>query len=226
MHFDVVVAENFGADDSILREVLGNPSADHQKASRSGLDLDVGQLTKVGDTVERHIVAAALHSVDLMLDETEARRTIGEGRAEDRDVMLEGKLDETAFLFGVALAQPSAHLADEGPAAEGAGLEAVSNRSDRMVAILKLLLIDIGIVDAVDVERAQRIIIRNFIGLVVFVTKRFEEIHVDDGCARCDNRVDHVRSHELGIEVHAAAGRSRSSNHQDDRAALVFEHHL
>ena len=95
-----------------------------------------------------------------------------------------------------------------------------------MVAILQLLLIDIGIVDAVDVERPQRIIIRNFIGLVVLVAKRFEEIHVDDRGARRDDRVDHVRADELRIEIHATAGRGRARDHQDDRAILVLQHHV
>ena len=118
VHLDIVVAEDFRADDSVLREVLGNAAADHQQAGGARLDLDVGQLAEVGDRVEHHVVAAALHRVDLVLDEAEARRAVDEGRAEDRHVMLVGELDEAALLLGVALAQPLAHLADEGAAAE------------------------------------------------------------------------------------------------------------
>ena len=140
--------------------------------------------------------------------------------------MLVGELDEAARLLRVALAQPLAHFADEGAAGVGARLEAVGDLADGKVAVLKLLFVDIGVVDAVDVQRAQRIIIRDFIGLVVFVAKRFEEIHVDDRGAGGDDRVDHVRLHELGIKVHAAAGRGRSGNHQDDRAFGVLEHRV
>ena len=161
-----------------------------------------------------------------MLDQAEAGRAVDEGRAEDRHVMLVGELDEAVLLLGVALAQPLAHLADERAARVGLRLQAVGDLADRVVAILQLLLVDIGVVDAVDVERAQRIIVRDFIGLVVLVAKRFEEIHVDDGGAGGDDRIDHVGAHQLGIEVHAAAGRGRAGDHQDHRAVLVLEHRV
>ena len=68
------VAEDFRADDRVLREVLGNAAADHEQARGPRLDLDVGELAEVGDRVEHHVMAAALHRVDLVLDEPEARR--------------------------------------------------------------------------------------------------------------------------------------------------------
>ena len=54
--------------------------------------------------VERHVVAAALHRVDLVLDQAEAGRAVGEGRAEDRHVMLIGELDQAVVLLAVAFA--------------------------------------------------------------------------------------------------------------------------
>src|SRR3546814_6667298 len=70
----------------------------------------------------RHVMAAALHRIDLMLDEAEARRAVGEGGAEDRHVMLIGELHEAVFLLAV-LRQPLAHFADERARGIGAGLQ-------------------------------------------------------------------------------------------------------
>ena len=138
--------------------------------------------------------------------------------------MLVGELDEAVVLLAIALGEPFAHLADEGAGRIGLRLEAVGDLADRVVAVLQLLFVDIGIVDAVDVERAQRVIVRNFKRLIMLVAKRFEEIHVDDGGAGGDDRVDHVGAHQLGIKVHAAARRGRTGDDEDDRAVLVLEH--
>ena len=104
VHLDVVMPEDFRANDSILREVLRNAAADHQKPGGARLDLDVGELAEVGDAVERHIMAAAFHRVDLVLDQAEARRAVGKGGAEDRHVVLVGELDEASGLLRIALA--------------------------------------------------------------------------------------------------------------------------
>ena len=224
MHFDIVVAEDFGADDGVLGEVLGHAAADHQQAGGAGLDLDVGQLAEVGDRVEHHVVAAALHRVDLMLDQPEAGRAVDERRAENRHVMLVGGLDQAVGLLGIAVGEPLAHFPDELAARIGARLEAVGDLADGVVAILQRYFVDIGVVNAVDVERAQRVIVRNFERLIMLVAKRFEEIHVDDGGAGGDDGVDHVGLHQLGVEIHAAAGRGRPGDDQDDRAILVGEH--
>src|SRR3546814_15099338 len=79
----------------------------------------------------------------------EARRRVDEGRAEDRHVMLIGELDEAVVLLAV-FGEIAAHFADECARRIGLGLERVGDRADRAVAILKLLFVDIGIVDAVD----------------------------------------------------------------------------
>src|SRR3546814_7615421 len=80
-------------------------------------------------------------------------------------------------LLLAVFAEIAAHFADECARRIGLGLERVGDRADRAVAILKLLFVDIGIVDAVDIERTQNIIVRNFKRLIVFVSKAFEEIH-------------------------------------------------
>ncbi len=206
MHGDVVVAEDLGADDGVLDEVLRHAAADHQQAGRARLDLDVGQLAEVGDGVEHHVRLPRLGALDLMLDQPEAGRAVDERRAEDRHVMLVGELDEAVVLLAV-LDEVLAHLADEGAAAVRLGLEAVGDLEDRVVAVLELLLVDIGVVDAVDVERAQDVVVGDFKRLIVLVAKALEEIHVDDRGAGGDDAVDHVRADELGVQVHAAARR-------------------
>ena len=194
MDLNIVVAEDLGADHRVLGEVLGHSAADHEETGRSRLDLEVGQFAEIGDGVEDHVGPPRLHRVDLVLDQAEAGRAVDEGRAEDRHVMLVGELDQAVVLLAVGN-QPLAHLADEGAARIRARFQAVGDLTDGEVAILQLLFVDIGVVDAVDVERAQRIIVRDFIGLVVFVAKRFEEIHVDDRGPGSHDRVDHVGLH-------------------------------
>src|SRR3546814_19729743 len=87
--------------------------------------------------------------------------------------MLIGELDEAVVLLAV-FGEIAAHFADECARRIGLGLERVGDRADRAVAILKLLFVDIGIVDAVDIERTKNIIVRNFKRLIVFVSKAFE----------------------------------------------------
>src|SRR3546814_10002469 len=79
------------------------------------------------------------------------------------------------------------------------------------------LLVDIGVVDAIDVERAQRVVVGDFLRLIVLVAQALEEIHVDDGRAGGDNAVHHVVAHQFRIEVHAAACRGGACDHQKDR---------
>src|SRR3546814_17217666 len=98
--------------------------------------------------------------------------------------MLIGELDEAVVLLAV-FGEIAAHFADECARRIGLGLERVGDRADRAVAILKLLFVDIGIVDAVDIERTQNIIVRNFKRLIVFVSNaRLEVRRVGKECVR------------------------------------------
>jgi hypothetical protein len=112
--------------------------------------------------------------------------------------MLIGELDEAVLLLAVRQ-QPLAHLADELAAAVRARFQAVGDLADRVIGLLQLLFIDIGVVDTIDVERAQRVVVRDFKRLIMLVAKRFEEIHVDDRGAGGDDSVHHVVAHEIGI---------------------------
>ena len=140
--------------------------------------------------------------------------------------MLIGELDQAVVLLAVAGGQPLAHLADELTRRIGPWLQPIGDIADGEVGFLELFLVDIGVVDAIDIERAQSIIVRNFKRLIMLVAKRFEEIHVDDGSACGDDRVDHVVGDEVGIEVHAAARAGRSGDDQYDRAIGVRQHQV
>ena len=72
MDGDVFMAEDFGADDSVLNEVLRHAATDHEEAGFACLDLDVGQFTEVRNRVDHHVGLAFLGAVHLMLDEAEA----------------------------------------------------------------------------------------------------------------------------------------------------------
>ena len=131
--------------------------------------------------------------------------------------MLVGELDEAVVLLAV-VGQILAHLADEFAARIGARLERLGDLEDRVVDVLELLLVDVRVVDPVDQQRAQRVVVGHFERLIMLVAEPFEEIHVDDRRAGRDHAVDHVVAQQLGIQVHAAAGRGRAGDHQEDRA--------
>ncbi len=187
------------------------------------MDLDVGQLAEVGDGIQDHIGLALLHPVNLMLHQTEPGAAVHKSRAEDRHVMLVRQLDEAVVLLAM-LGQVLAHLADEGAAGIGLGLQLVGDLVDREVAVLQLLLVDVGIVDTVDVEAAQRIVVGHFQRLVVLVAKAFEEIHVDDGGASGDHAIDHVAADQFRIQVHAPARAGGPGDDQENGAILVGQH--
>jgi hypothetical protein len=186
VHLDVLVAEDFGANDGVLDEILGHAAADHEQAGGARRDLDVGQFAEVGDGVDHHVRLAGLGRSTWCLTRPKPAERIDERRAEDRHVMFVGKLDEAVFLLAM-LGQILAHLADESARWNRPRLQLVRDLVDRVVAVLQLLFVDIGVVDAVDVERAQRVVVGHFERLVVLVAKAFEEIHVDDGRAGRDD---------------------------------------
>ena len=212
MHFHIVVAEDFGANHGVLNEVLRHAAADHQQAGGAGLDLDVGQFAEIGDGIQHHIGLAGLGAINLVLHQAETGAAVDEGRAEDRHVMLIGELDEAVLLLAM-LGQILAHLPNEGAAGITARFQRVGDLVDGVIAILQGFFIDIGIVDAIDQQRAQGVVIRHFQRLIMLVAKAFEEIHVDDGGAGGHDAIDHVVAQQIGIEIHAAAGAGRTGDH-------------
>ena len=204
-------------------KVLGHAAADHQQAGHARGDFYVGQLAKIGDAVEREVGLARLGAIDLVLDEAEPGTGVGEGGAENGHVMLVGELDEAVGFLAVH-GQPLAHLADEGAAAVGLGRQAVGDFEDRVIGLLERHLVDIGIVDAIDIERAQSIVVGFVERLIMFVAERLKEIHVDDRRAGRDDAVDHVVGEQVRVEVHATARAGGAGDDEEDGAVPVGEH--
>src|SRR3546814_19697099 len=101
VHFDILVAEDFGADNGVLHEIFRNATADHEETGGARLDLDVRQFAEVSDRIHRQILTARLHGIDLMLNEAETRRGIGEGRAdEERKSVVSGKRVSVREILG------------------------------------------------------------------------------------------------------------------------------
>ena len=61
--------------------------------------------------------------------------------------------------MALPVGQPLAHLVDELARGIGARLQRVGDLVDRVVAVLQLFLVDVGVVDAVDVEGAQVVVV-------------------------------------------------------------------
>lgn len=219
MHRDVFT-QDLGADDRVLGEVLRNAAADHQKARRPRLDLDFRELPKILHRVDGEVRLGMLHLVE---NEAEAGAAVREGRAEDRDVMLEGRLDEGLLLDAVP-GQVAPHLPDEFPRGIGAGGKAVGDLLDRFVAGLKVILVDKGVVNPVDVQFPEDLVVRERRPLVVPETEGLEKIHIHDRRPRGDDGVDHAVLHHLDVDLHAAGGAGAPRDGQDDTAFLFGKH--
>src|SRR5204863_4559529 len=81
-----IVAEDLGADDDVLGEILGHAAADHEQAGGGVLDLELGELVEVPAAVPAG--AGAVAAVDHVGDKAEPGGTVGKSRAEDGHVAL------------------------------------------------------------------------------------------------------------------------------------------
>ena len=217
-----VEAEDFGANDGVLREVLRGAAADHEQARGAGLDFDLGQFHEILHGVDGHVLVGVL---PLVLADAESRAAVGECRAENGHSALIAGLDEAVFLHGVALAEPFADFPDELAGRVGTRLQMVGDFVSGVVASLQFLLVDECVVDTVYVKFAQLHVGDVLAAFVVFETERFKQVHVDDGRSGGDHDVNHLVAHHVDIHLHAAGGAGASGDGEDVRAFL-FRHHL
>ncbi len=94
-------AEDVGGDDDVLGEVLGDAAADHEQAGGGVGDLELGDLVEVLGGVDGDL--GLVLTLVLVGDEAEAGGAVGEGGAEDGDVLLVGgeTMESTPPLSGV-----------------------------------------------------------------------------------------------------------------------------
>ena len=101
-----------------------------------------------------------------------------------------GCIPSKALLQSSHLYHEAQHgLADHGIKTSGVKLDlkAMMGRKDDVVAGLKLFFVNVGVVNAVDIEIAQNTVVRKFRRAIVLEAECFEEIHVDDGRACRDD---------------------------------------
>ena len=91
-------SEDVGGDDDVLGEVFGDAPADHEEAGGGVGDLELGDLVEVLGRVDGDH-GLALAGV-LVGDEAEAGGAVGEGGAEDGDVLLVGGEDDGVAAAG------------------------------------------------------------------------------------------------------------------------------
>ena len=170
----------------------------------------------------------------LVGDEAESGGAVGEGGAEDGDVLLVGGEDDGVAATGLrgltVFAEVGAHLADELAGAVGAGFEGVGDLVGDLVALAELFLVDEGVVDAVDHQLAEvgvaRAVLVLVAGDVVVEAEGLEEVLVDDVGAGGDDGVDHVVADEVDEDLLEAGGDERAGEAEDDAAVGVAEHHV
>ena len=92
--------------------------------------------------------------------------------------------------------------------------------------MLQLVLVDEGVVDAIDVVLAQHRIVDVLRAAIVGEAERLEEVHVDHRRPGGDDRVDHVVADQVDVDLHAAGGAGAAGDGQDDRAVRVLQHAL
>jgi len=227
-----VDAEDLGGYDDVLCEVLGNAAADHEDAGGGVGDLELSDLVEVlgGVDGDHRLALAGV----LVGDEAEAGGAVGECGTKDGDVLLVGGEDDgvaRAGLRGSALLDEiGAHFPDKLAGAVRAGLEGVGDLVDGLVADAELVLVDEGVVDAIDGEFAKHGVVRPVlelvVGHVVVEAKGFKEVLIDDVGAGGDDSVDHVVAYEVDKNLLKAGGDERSGEAEDDAAVGVVEHHL
>ena len=170
----------------------------------------------------------------LVGNETEASGAVGEGGAEDGNVLFVGGEDDgvaTACLWGLAvLGEVGAHLTDELAGAVWLGLEGVGDLVGDLVALAQLFFVDEGVVDAVDHELAEFgvacAVLVLVAGDVVVEAEGFEEVLIDDVGAGGDDGVDHVVADEVDEDLLEAGGDEGAGEAEDDAAVGVAEHHV
>ena len=227
-----VDAEDVGGYDDVLGEVFGDAAADHEQAGGGVGDLELGDLVEVFGGVDGDMRLAL--ALVLVGDEAESGGAVGEGGAEDGDVLLVGGEDDGVAATGLrglaVFGEVGAHLADELAGAVGAGLEGVGDLVGGLVADAKLFLVDEGVVDAVDHELAQvgvaRAVLVLVAGDVVVEAEGLEEVLIDDVGAGGDDGVDHVVADEVDEDLLEAGGDERAGEAEDDAAVGVAEHHV
>ena len=227
-----VDAEDLGGYDDVLREVLGDATADHEEAGARVFDFELGDLVEVLGGVDGD-GGLALAGV-LVGDEAEACGAVGEGGAEDGDVLLVGGEDDGVVVAvgggAVVGDEVGAHFADELARGVGAVLEGVGDLAGDVVADAELFLVDEGVVDAVDHELAEdAVFVAVFVlvgGDVVAVAEGLEEVLVDDVGSGGDDGVDHVVAEEVDEELLEASGDEGAGEAEDDAAVGVAEHHV
>ena len=129
--------------------------------------------------------------VDLVDNEAKAGGTVGECRAKDGDALFITGQDDGVFVLAI-LGEVSAHFLDEFARGIGLGGQTVGNQAAGVITDAEFVFIDVGVVDAVNVQIAEGGVIHELAAYVVVEAHGFEEILVDDVGAGGDDGVDHV----------------------------------
>ena len=162
--------------------------------------------------------------VPLVVHQAESRRAVAEGGAEDGHVLAVGRVDDGVVGLDAVLVEPGAHGPDELAGGIGRGRQGAGDLGDGHVADPQLVLVDEGVVDAVDAQFAQQVVVHPGRTLVVAEAQGLEEILVDDVGAGGDDGVDHVVLDHQGDGVLQAGGKQGAGQGQDHAAIGVGQH--
>lgn len=222
VHRNIFVAKYLSRNNDVLRKVLRHAAADHEDAGLVVLDLDFGQLAEVLDRVDGDVIVGVM---PLVVHQAETGGAVRESRAEDRHAFLVGFVND-GVLVEPLLLDVLAHLDDELARRVRAGRHRVGDDRHGVVADAKLVLVDVGVVDAVDGQFAKLRVVGELRAFPVLEAKRLEEVLIDDVRAGRDDGVNHVVFEHVDDDLLQPGADKRTGEGEDYGALLVFLHQI
>jgi hypothetical protein len=214
---DAIVVE-LRLDARLVDEILGGAAAEHHRRGARVADDEVGRLDDVADDVDQAGAGVTM----ARLRQPHPDRRVGDGGAEDRDVGAVGRGQDP--LLSRLLPQVFAELVEELARRVRPPLEREREGGDPLVVVAELVLLRVGVVDAVDALRLQRRIVLARRPDVVMTPAGLVQVMVEVGAGR-DETVDVAVGDEVRDDQPQPAGAERARHAEEDRA-VVAEHLL
>ena len=176
MHGNIFISEHLCSNNNILCKVFWHTATDHENTGLVILDFDSGQFTKILHRINRNM---PLRIVPLMVDQSEPGRAVRKSRAENRHAFLVSFIHNGVFIVVVCL-DIFSHFNNKFSRRVYAGLHGIGDGSRCIVTDPKIILIYVGIVNAIDMQLPERGIIDKRSALVMTESKCFKKVLINN----------------------------------------------